>query len=85
MTIIEQLDEAIRLAERQGVEVLVEFLGETPGGYCRVGQKARVYLDLAASPAEHLDTMMDVLATLGVKTREAVSDLNIDDTERRAA
>ena len=82
MTVVEQLDEAIGLLERQGIEVRVEYLDEIPGGLCRVGEKARVYLDLASSPLDQLETVMEVLSDLNSASEQTT---NPEDQSRRAA
>lgn len=65
MTVVEQLDECIRFAERNGIDVRVECLGGTPGGICRLGTQTRLYLDMADSPAEQLEIITKALSELG--------------------
>jgi len=58
---VERLDAAIALAQRLGYEVrLVRLSGESGGG-CEIRGKKWLLLDLALTPAEHLE---QVLATL---------------------
>lgn len=82
MTIVEQLDEAIRLIEGHGIEVRVECLDEIRGGLCRIGEKARIYLDLASSPLDQLETIMEVLDSLESDGQAIEPD---EDQSRRAA
>lgn len=64
MAVVEQLDDAINQAQRQGIDVRIEYLEEIPGGLCRVGYNVRIYLDLASPPAEQLELLTQALATL---------------------
>ncbi|MDA7978802.1 MAG: hypothetical protein MPJ50_08535 [Pirellulales bacterium] len=85
MAIVEQLNEAVRRAQQLGADVRMEYLGETPGGLCRLGGQVRIYLDLAASPAEQLEMVTSALTALESHSRDAVTPLSAEKRSRRAA
>lgn len=60
MHTVELLEEAIEVARRLGYHVRVEPL-EGHAGYCVVAGKKLLLVDLAAGPAERLDTVLDAL------------------------
>ena len=57
----ELLRQLVTLGERCGFEVRIEPM-ETPGGACRVGGKAIIFLNEAADVADALDVMKAALA-----------------------
>lgn len=56
------LEEARHLARELGYEIREEPLGDLPGGPCRVGDRARVLLNIAHAPAEQLAVLVAALA-----------------------
>jgi hypothetical protein len=60
MHTVELLEEAMEVARRLGYHVRVEPL-EGHAGYCVVAGKKLLLVDLAAGPAERLDTVLDAL------------------------
>ncbi len=60
MHTVELLDEAIGLARSLGYEVRLEAV-DGHAGSCVVAGRKLLFVDVAASPAERLDTVLDVL------------------------
>ncbi|MEX2187660.1 MAG: hypothetical protein WD875_12730 [Pirellulales bacterium] len=60
MHTVELLEEAIALAQMLGYEVRLEAL-DGHAGSCVVAGRKLLLVDLAASPAERLDTVLDAL------------------------
>jgi len=67
MDSLQILDELMRLLEAHGVTIRMEFLDESQGGLCRVGEKQVLFLDrcsrentLAALCAKALATVADI-------------------------
>ena len=58
---IDLKDEAIALAERLGWRVRQEYLGEVGGGPCEVGGRKWIFLDIALSPPEQFEQLLDAL------------------------
>ena len=56
------LEEAIQLARDLGYQVRQEPLGELPGGFCQVGGRRQVILNLEHSAAERLDRLLGAIA-----------------------
>jgi len=57
----EILDAALRLAENAGYQVRHEWLGGNGGGGCELKGRKLLFVDLALSPAEQLDRVLDAL------------------------
>ncbi|MCA9103512.1 MAG: hypothetical protein R3C10_24215 [Pirellulales bacterium] len=62
MQTVERLDQLVRLARRLGYTVRQEWLGGNGGGVCELRGKKHLFLDLANSASEQLDTVVEVLA-----------------------
>jgi hypothetical protein len=62
MHTVEQLDQLIRLARGLGYTVRQEWLGGAGGGACELRGRKHIFIDLANSAAEQLDTVAGVLA-----------------------
>jgi hypothetical protein len=62
MHTVEQLDQLIRLARELGYTVRQEWLGGNGGGACELRGQKHLFVDLANSAAEQLDTVTEVLA-----------------------
>jgi hypothetical protein len=58
---IELMDEAIALAERLGWRMRQEYLGEVGGGPCEIGGRKWIFLDIALSPPEQFEQLLDAL------------------------
>lgn len=58
---VDVLEEAIRLATDSGFEVRHEWLGEAPGGACRIGTKRVLFVDLSLTANEQLDQVVHAL------------------------
>ena len=51
---VDLLEEALNLAQVHGFEVRREWLGDAPGGACRVGSKWLLYANLSLTADEQL-------------------------------
>jgi hypothetical protein len=74
MHTVEQLDQLVRLARELGYTVRQEWLGGEGGGVCELRGKKHIFIDLANSAAEQLDTVAAVLATDARLAKIAVTD-----------
>lgn len=63
---IDLLEEALSAAEKIGIEVRPEWLGESTGGVCRIGTKHILFLDLSLSAAEQLKQAIEALRSKGL-------------------
>lgn len=61
MHTVEVLDEAVRVAERLGYGIRHEWLGGSTGGGCEIAGKKWMFVDLALSPLEQLDQIVQSL------------------------
>lgn len=61
MHTVELLDEALRLANRIGYQVRQEWLGGNGGGGCEIRGRRWIFLDLALSPADQLELVLETL------------------------
>jgi hypothetical protein len=87
---IDLKDEAIALAERLGWRIRQEYLGEVGGGPCEVAGRKWIFLDIALSPPEQFEQLLDALrgdpAIHTVKVPPALQQLlGVAPVARRAA
>jgi hypothetical protein len=61
MHTVEILQEALETARRLGYEVRQDWLGGDGGGHCLVRGRRLLLLDVAQSPDEQLDVVVDAL------------------------
>ncbi|MBI1901067.1 MAG: hypothetical protein HYS13_08150 [Planctomycetia bacterium] len=61
MHTVDLLDESLRMARNLGYEVRFEWLGGTAGGACEIHGRRWIFLDLALTPAEHLQLVREAL------------------------
>jgi hypothetical protein len=61
MHTVHLLDEALRAAERLGYQVRHEWLGGAGGGSCEIKGRRLLFVDLALSPADQLERVIDTL------------------------
>ncbi len=54
MHTIDLLEEALRLAEQAGFEVRRQWLGESNGGACRIGEQKVLFVNLSLTAEEQL-------------------------------
>ena len=54
MHTIDLLEEALRLAEQAGFEVRRQWLGESNGGACRIGEQKVLFVNLSLTADEQL-------------------------------
>lgn len=58
---IDLMDEAVALAERLGWRMRQEYLGEVGGGPCEIGGRKWIFVDIALSPPEQFEQILDAL------------------------
>ncbi len=61
MSTVELLEQALALAKRLGYAVRQEWLGGSGGGACEIKGKKLLFLDLAETPLDHLDQVLELL------------------------
>ncbi len=64
MHTVELVEQSIALAKRLGFEVRQDWFGGATGGACELKGRRWLFVDLALSPAEQLDQVLEALATL---------------------
>lgn len=60
MHTVELVERAIKLAEQLGIDVRQEWL-DGPGGCCQIKGRAVLFVNLAQSPAEQLETVAQAI------------------------
>ena len=61
MHTVELLEAALAAAGRPGYKIREDWLGDSMGGGCELRGQKWIFLDLALSPLEKLDCMIDAL------------------------
>lgn len=61
MHTVELLEESLRVARQLGYQVRQEWLGGSGGGDCEIKGRRWLFLDLALSPAEQLELVLESL------------------------
>jgi hypothetical protein len=61
MHTVELLEQAIALAERCGFEVRQDWFGGSAAGACEFKGRRWIFIDLAISPREQLDQVLEAL------------------------
>ena len=61
MHTVELLNEALKLAVQIGYQVRQEWLGGSGGGGCEIKGRRWIFLDLALSPADQLESVLQTL------------------------
>ncbi len=69
------LKEALQVAQRLGYEVRFELLGGSGGAACEVKGRKCLFLDLATTPGEQLETVLGELARVPQAPSLAQSDV----------
>lgn len=64
MHTVEMLDRALRHIQQAGYTVRQEWLGGAGGSDCEIRGRRYLFLDLAQSPAEQLQSVLEVLKRL---------------------
>lgn len=62
MSIIQQIDQLVDIAEQLGYRIRYDYFGGTGGGVCEFSGNKWLFLDLALSSAEQLDLLKITLA-----------------------
>jgi hypothetical protein len=78
----EILDAALQLAEEAGYLIRHEWLGGSGGGGCELKGRKLLFVDLALSPAEQLDRVLDALRR-DPSLRDAATSSPLCDTLRQ--
>ncbi len=63
MHTIDLLEQTLTVAERAGIQVRREWLGDVPGGLCRIGATRVLYTNLSLSAEEQLQQLVFALRT----------------------
>ena len=58
---VERMEAAIALAQSVGWKVRYEYLGEVGGGACEIAGQKWIFIDLALTPFEQFDQVIDAL------------------------
>ena len=84
---VQRMEAAIALAQRIGWKVRYEYLGEVGGGACEIGGQKWIFVDLALTPYEQLDQVLEALkADAAIHTVKVPEGLREDlELWRRAA
>ena len=61
MRIVEQLEQCLDLARQVGYGIRHEWLDGSGGGACEIGGKKWIFVDLAQTPAEQLDQVVEAI------------------------
>ena len=61
MHTVELLEEALKLSVRLGYQIRNEWLGGEGGGDCEINGQKWIFIDLAMSPTEQLDQVVETL------------------------
>ncbi len=69
MHTIDLLEEALKLATQEGITVRRQWLGETTGGACRIGNQRVLFVNLSLSAEEQLQQAIDGLRGAPLKTQ----------------
>lgn len=55
---INRLNRVIEQARQQGIEIRYEMLGGSGGGYCQLGSRHILFVDLSLSTSEQLEKLL---------------------------
>ncbi len=72
MHTVERLEQALRLADALGFTVRQEWLGGATAGACELQGRRWLFVDLALSPSEQLEQVLDALDSIA--STQAVAD-----------
>ena len=61
MHTVELIEEALKLAAGLGYQIRTEWLGVAGGGDCEINGQKWIFIDLAMSPTEQLDELVETL------------------------
>lgn len=66
VTSVDLLDESLKILIENGVHVRAEYLGDSNGGLCRLGNSHQLILNVSQSAKEHLPIALQALLELGL-------------------
>ena len=72
MHTVERLEQAIELAVQLGFEVRQDWFAGTTGGACELKGRRWLFIDLALSPSEQLDQVLEALANVADLDRSSI-------------
>ena len=78
MSIIQQIDQLVDIAEQLGYRIRYDYFGGTGGGVCEFSGNKWLFLDLALSSAEQLDLLKITLAN-----EPLLATVNVDQEIKR--
>ena len=78
MSIIQQIDQLVDIAEQLGYRIRYDYFGGTGGGVCEFSGNKWLFLDLALSSAEQLDLLKTTLAN-----EPLLATVNVDQEIKR--
>jgi hypothetical protein len=73
MHVVDLLEEALDLAERMGIQVRRQWLDDTAGGTCRIGNQWVLFANLSLSAEEQLTQVLAALRQNGQAAQHASS------------
>ncbi len=79
MHTVELLEEALTLAGRLGYKLRQEWLGGSGGGGCEIAGQKWIFIDLALTPTEQFDQVVETLCS-----EPGIADLAPSPALRRA-
>ena len=85
MHTVELLEQAIAAAQKAGFTIRQDWLGTGCGGDCEIKGQKWILLDLAQSPLEQLETVLDALAKIEPAKTVAMPTMLAEAVERRKA
>lgn len=71
--VVARLRHRIDQAKRQGFHVRIEVLGDEQPGWCQVGTKRLIFLDLSQTAAEQLAQLNETLASFTAIASESAT------------
>ena len=84
---VQRMEAAIALAQQIGWNIRYEYLGEVGGGACQIAGKKWIFIDLALTPYEQFEQVIETLKSDAAIHTVAVPECLREDLElwRRAA
>ena len=82
MNAINRLNRVIEKARQQGIEIRYEMLGGSSGGYCRLGSKHILFIDLSLSTSEQLEKLLGDFALSSRINSCEILTVPLDDATR---
>jgi hypothetical protein len=74
MSMIEQIDQLVEIAQQLGYRVRYDYFGGTGGGVCEFSGNKWLFLDLALTSAEQLEQLLAALANEPLLSTVPIND-----------